>query len=77
MQTRKLLPTDRPRVRFEFIVEGSDTFPVDMLRYDACWPADMESASYMLARGRRKIRLASHVAPTPERWATFMWRIVG
>ena len=40
-----------------FTVEGTYPFPVDMLRYDACWPATSEDAVQLaesLAFRRRK-----------------------
>src|SRR5260221_2179864 len=67
-----------------FYVEGKMAFPVDMLRYDACWPGDVESATAIVI-GRddpeeytklRRVELRSHSAPTPGRWASFGWRVV-
>lgn len=76
--------SERPKGLFEFTVTGRGLFPVDMLRYDACWPADGESAAAMLdrpgeynPREPRAIRLQSHSEPTRERWASFMWSVGG
>lgn len=68
---------------YEFTVTGRGSFPYDMLRYDACWPANTESANMMdevhATPGERRavktLRLRSHNVPTPERWASFMWKV--
>ena len=31
-------PCDTIKVLHVFVVEGKGAFPIDMLRYDACWP---------------------------------------
>lgn len=67
----------------EFTVEGHGEFPLDMLRYDRCWPkteADdsraMES-SYLSSPVRRVTLVTiSEGAPTVGRWESFGWRIV-
>lgn len=66
---------------FEFMVEGQGHFPVDMLRYDACWPVTSEDVCRMpLGTIRKleivKVRMASHRAPTVDRWASFGWRVI-
>jgi hypothetical protein len=61
------------------------TFPFDMLRYDQACPATPDDAAKLqrMAEGERvKIRAASPLklnvyargGPTPERWASFLWR---
>lgn len=69
----------RPTV-YEFEVQGSGTFPVDMLRYDCCWPAREMEDSY---RGIgepdpsapvRTVRLHTiRETATNGRWASFGW----
>lgn len=72
-----------------FTVEGSGEFPVDMLRYDNCWPVGSEDAiSIHLRYGAigedqlfgkmRRVRLATTYpsAPTDGRWRSFTWRVV-
>lgn len=74
--------------RYAFEVVGRTRFPVDMLRYDACWPADAESAGAIEAsldptqRGERppvgwrvKLTSSGETPPTEARWASFMWRV--
>lgn len=77
---------DPVRSLFEFTVEGKGEFPFDMLRYDQCWPADSESAGAIATpetletyRAKRRVRLnvvKPSRAPTVDRWASFMWKLV-
>lgn len=61
---------------YTYTVEGIGNFPHDMLRYDAAWPLDSDSA---LSLGlnewikRRQVNLASTRQPTPGRWRSFGW----
>jgi len=67
----------------EFTVEGKNEFPLDMLRYDICWPAS-ESNSRLIeasfsdhARGDvRRIELKGLKLPTVARWASFGWAVL-
>lgn len=67
-----------------FTVEGSRQFPLDMLRYDACWPAGSEDVDKVATtrddpdyRTARRVRLTSQTrAITPDRWASFGWKVV-
>lgn len=67
---------------YEFVVEGWGCFPVDMLRYDACWPMTQEDVGRMPLRATDRVmptvrvKMASHRAPTPERWASFGWKVI-
>lgn len=68
--------------RHLFTVEGSGSFPFDMLRYDDCWPHTERYDSAALqheSRTRRRVVLAtnSQSAPTAERWASFNWKVIG
>lgn len=60
-----------------FTVEGRGTFPLDMLRYDACWPYSSEDVCKMGddVKERRSIRLTtgSDNSPCIGRWNSFMW----
>lgn len=65
-----------------FTVAGKGTFPVDMLRYDRCFPARDSDVVRSLADGQREITLAT-CAPrkvghlvTEKRWATFGWTVI-
>ena len=67
------------------VVVGSGYFPVDMLRYDHCWPADTESAMEVVNRdrddlkGSRKVRVLcldrKGWKPTVDRWRSFGWDV--
>ncbi len=67
----------------EFTVEGRGAFPVDMLRYDSCYPSSSEDVlSMMIGPGderylkSRKVTLRTDSGEvTPERWASFLWRV--
>ena len=71
-----------------FTVEGGGNFPVDMLRYDACYPAT-EKDSYLMYvdgfdLGIRKVTLKHRVLkeenldgyPTLMRWNSFTWSVI-
>jgi len=70
-----------------FTVEGAGTFPIDMLRYDACYPAteaDSWAADWNMESGRRRVTLKHRVSkdenlnnyPNADRWRSFTWTIV-
>jgi hypothetical protein len=65
---------------YEFTVEGKDCFPIDMLRYDSCWPMTSDDVFMMPiehnAPERRRVTLASHKEPTGARWESFGWTII-
>ena len=74
---------------WEFTVTGQSIFPLDMLRYDACYPVNGNAvgeiaASFItterLARRNAKkdfkVRLKTWIAPpTTDRWNSFHWSI--
>lgn len=64
-------------------VEGLGEFPIDMLRYDYCFPdTEADSALIMDRRvGTRRVRVVQLTANkfprwTPGRWASFGWNLV-
>ncbi len=68
-----------------FTVEGSGEFPLDMLRYDKCWPMrciDVDKIEQPLGGwSTRRVRLVTHVRtgqswPTIDRWRSFGWRVI-
>lgn len=66
-----------------FTVTGSGAFPLDMLRYDECWPATADDATYIgrswaRGTGRSRITLITHdrTAPARDRWESFGWQVV-
>ncbi len=71
----KLPLTNFPRYLYEYYVTGSGDFPIDMLRFDQCWPADGEEAAKLGDLSRRSIRFQSHREPTVARWSSFVWSV--
>src|SRR5262245_3246387 len=74
--------------RQEWTVEGVLPFPIDMLRYDRCFPAD-EAQSAAITRtlngyvgGHTQVRVARFWRgdmpkyPTADRWRAFGWDII-
>jgi hypothetical protein len=71
----------------KFTARGNGIFPVDMLRYDRCFPADSESANNIaivdlhLRQETRNVVLHKDVTspkdlPTVARWNSFCWAIL-
>lgn len=71
----------------EATFKGRGYFPVDMLRYDSCWPATQEDASHLVIDIRVKDdtvitvrrwsdKRGSAEAWTPKRWESFGWKLV-
>jgi hypothetical protein len=65
-----------------FFVMGKGSFPVDMLRYDQCFPASQDAAVSLDSEipGNRSIELRRYVSdkttvPTTGRWASFGWTV--
>lgn len=80
------MPTKKPDT---FTVEGTYPFPVDMLRYDACYPLTSHDAVQMAAMIQfprradskdrpRQVTLRTHAygRPTVGRWESFGWHVV-
>lgn len=61
-----------------FTVEGRGEFPLDMLRYDSCYPRFVEDVTKMRGNERRSIAMVtqSQFAPTAGRWKSFGWKVV-
>ena len=62
-----------------FTVEGSGHFPLDMLRYDKCYPASSADVARIMDDRQRTIRLMTHArhAPSHGRWNSFLWGVTG
>lgn len=66
-----------------FVVQGSLPFPVDMLRYDSCYPKTTEDAMQIVSRdllGTKTVTLQRQVdykkdQPTVDRWRSFGWLV--
>jgi hypothetical protein len=68
---------------FTFTVEGAGEFPMDMLRYDRCFPRNEKDANAAQdrERGRRQVELTrphceAYWTPTEGRWQSFGWKVV-
>ena len=70
---------------YKFTVEAlhSIGFPIDMLRYDGCFPDTSEDSvliSYQHPKKGASVTLRKvgtvHWTPTTERWRSFGWNIV-
>ena len=73
--------------RTTFTVTGVLTFPIDMLRYDGCYPnrgEDAGSIEYTFDPHRKRIQVSVQLAKwhqgkepniTYDRWASFSWAI--
>ena len=61
-----------------FIVEGTGVFPIDMLRFDACYPRTSADIVKISSIGMRRVELRTHAthSPTPDRWNLFLWSVV-
>lgn len=69
------------RVKY-FAVIGSGAFPMDMLRYDRCWPVNSDDAAnltdYSNNDGKPLVRRAVALATIADRvesarWSSFGW----
>jgi hypothetical protein len=65
---------------YRYAVTGKPSFPYDMLRYDAAWPAsEADSAKLYSPRGGEDgnivVTLHSHKLPTEGRWRSFGWYV--
>ncbi len=72
------------------IIRGSGAFPIDMLRYDSCYPFREEDARKIESvsnpmigdndpweiRVKKHSELARHARWTPERWKSFRCELV-
>lgn len=70
--------------KWRFVVKGCGAFPIDMLRYDACYPCDQDCTEVITLdrlderyNAPRSLRLISRVGePTNARWASFGWYVM-
>ena len=62
-----------------FSVVGKGHFPLDMLRYDACWPDSPDSVARLEANQIHietvQVDLIGNRAPTVARWNSFGWSV--
>lgn len=69
----------------EFTVAGTGTFPLDMLRYDRCWPKTQEDTNAVRAGTNHPskthplpvtLHSIGAAAPTIGRWESYGWRVI-
>jgi len=66
---------------FKYSVVGRGSFPTDMLRYDASFPADSESAGLIVDTREprtvvlRRLSANQNWRPEFERWRSFNWMV--
>lgn len=67
---------------YQYAVTGHGDFPVDMLRYDAAYPATTSAVTGITDRApgarwaeTRSVMLRSWKKPTKDRWNSFGWAI--
>lgn len=71
--------------QYEFTVEGRGEFPLDMLRYDRCWPKRESEDVGAIEKSFRQtqlgaadlyaVRLRGLREPEAARWKSFGWRV--
>lgn len=67
-----------------FTVRGGGAFPLDMLRYNSCWPArgvDVVALHRGMgqphrATAAREVTLEGVDVPTNDRWESFGWTVI-
>lgn len=71
------LPFSPPlKTLYKYYVTGYGDFPMDMLRYDSCWPAGPTDVAKLGAEHKeRSVQLCSTQEPTLDRWTSFGWRV--
>lgn len=63
-----------------FVVSGTTPFPIDMLRYDECWPSTSGDVAAIVTdrhrdNGPLRIELVGIKPPTIGRWRSFSWTV--
>ena len=64
------------------VVEGSGSFPIDMLRYDSCFPLREQDSALLAEHHNEKRRVivvrrgVNENAASVKRWESFLWRVV-
>ncbi len=72
--------------QFTFTVRGKGEFPIDMLRYDSCWPMTAMDAAVITEsfdalhreKGGYEVTLTTTAPfrPTNGRWESFMFKVM-
>ena len=69
------------KYRHSFQVKGCGKFPIDMLRYDSCFPSsEPDSYEILDERKERTVQLTHYGdrqwEPGKPRWSSFGWQVV-
>ncbi len=64
-----------------YVVRGSGSLPLDMLRYDECWPRNSGAVDAIQVDGEdkftiRNVELRGVREPTKDRWGSFGWTVL-
>ncbi len=81
------MPVKKKGEHYQFTVRGGpySEFPIDMLRYDSCWPAHEDGKITHTFHGRfveekraepAEIELTGLREPTKGRWESFGWKVI-
>ena len=64
---------------YKYTVVGKSSFPLDMLRYDCCWPRTQDDITNLsvsaVDRKDTRIQLTGIQFPTHARWNSFGWMV--
>jgi hypothetical protein len=66
-----------------YIVRGALSFPIDMLRYDSCWPASEGDSTIIHStiayenKGAVEVTVFARAPLTVGRWESFGWSVLG
>jgi len=80
-------PKAKKHLRYRFTVRASGPmgFPIDMLRYDTCWPRTSQATQMIgllispgaVANGQtREVELTGEAPPNYARWRSFGWLVL-
>jgi hypothetical protein len=66
---------------YKYRVCGNCKFPIDMLRYDSCWPSTSADAfvialQFELPQQPQQIGITGIQPPTVARWESLGWRLL-
>jgi len=67
-------------MKYGFTVSGITAFPLDMLRYDCCYPLTQSDTNYIsdswtMPGKQHTVALVSDRKPTIARWESFGWSV--
>ena len=63
------------RIQTDKIYGAFHPFPLDMLRYNQCWPATQAGIESIMAQDGTEIEINGIIPPTVDRWSSFGWLV--